>query len=382
MKICLISRAPFHAGAEVALERLAIGLRDAGYKVVVILGGQGITFDRIRAAAIGCRVIPQAFTDKWRWWRYQSARRNLIRVLREEKPDLIHSNDLPTHQMASDAAQRLGVPRICHHRWVYSGGAIDWLNKFGAERHIFVSSALKTEMCAQSERLRMSRTQVIHDGLALPPRPDSGSQTRARHELGLAPDRAILLYAGQIIERKGIVDLLQAWALLNVWHARAELIIVGDDLENKGRYRDAMQTFSRAIGAPARFVGFQSNVHSWQMAADVAIVPSHVEPLGLVTLEAMARCVPVIGSRVGGIPEVITDGETGVLVPSGSPVEIAAAVDRLLSDPLERTRMGNAGRIRCERHFSMKAHVAQVVRLYEQVVSERWATVRDCAARR
>jgi glycosyltransferase involved in cell wall biosynthesis len=83
----------------------------------------------------------------------------------------------------------------------------------------------------------------------------------------------------------------------------------------------------------------------------------------------MAHARPVIGGNVGGIPEMVVDGETGLLVPPKSPRELAAAIDRLLADPALAQRLGTAARARCERLFSLEAHVAAVVRQYELVVS-------------
>src|SRR5262249_51130014 len=150
-------------------------------------------------------------------------------------PDVIHSNDLPTHQIVSDAARGLGVPRICHHRFPFSDTAIDWMNKYGAERHVFVSRALLEEMCAASPRLAAAPRAVLYDGLPLPQVPTDEQRRQARHALALPLDRVIFTIAGQVIERKGVADLIHAWArLCESDRARAELLVVGDDLGDKG----------------------------------------------------------------------------------------------------------------------------------------------------
>jgi hypothetical protein len=110
-------------------------------------------------------------TDLWRFWRYPLAQWQLQWAIRAEQPNVIHSNDLPTHQMMGAAAQAEGVPRVCHHRFPFDGKTIDWFNKFGAERHVFVSHALMDEMCLASEQLAASPRSVLYDGLPLPPVP-------------------------------------------------------------------------------------------------------------------------------------------------------------------------------------------------------------------
>jgi glycosyltransferase involved in cell wall biosynthesis len=353
----------------VAALRLMVGLREAGHDVVCVVGTKGELLERLAAERIRSYYVPTRFTDKWKWLSYRRSRNELLSILRVEQPQVVHSNDLPTHQMASDAARRLGVPRVCHHRWIFERGAIEWLNKYGAERHLFVSRALMKELCQNSSQLATAPGEVVHDGLPLPARPTQSDRREARKQLGLAPERLLALFAGQIIERKGVSDLLYAWAeLAPRWGERADLVIVGDDLEAKGAYRTKMEALASELIGRVRFVGFQKNVPTWLTAADIVIVPSHAEPLGNATLEAMAHARPVVGSDVGGIPEMIVAEQTGLLVPPKSPPQLAVAIDRLLADAELRDRLGSAARRRCEERFSLEAHAAAVVRQYEAAI--------------
>ena len=360
--------APFVGGAEVAAERLALGLRDAGHDILLVLGRPGAVRDRMEKAGLRCLVSPMYLTDKWHMLRYWGARRKLAGVLRQERPDVIHSNDLPTHQFVSDAARNLNAPRICHHRFPFPGAAIDWMNKFGAERHLFVSRALMEEMVTSSDRLKNGRRAIVYDGLEQPPEPALSDRLNARRQLGLPADRTVVTFAGQVVERKGIAELIRAWSLLGDVARLAELVIVGDDLAGGGTYRASMEHLSRTENCPARFVGFQKNVGDWLLASDIAVVPSHVEPLGNATLEAMAYALPVVGSRVGGIPEMIVDGETGLLVPPKSPGMLAAALGRLIGDRDLRRVLGKAGRRRCAERFGLKVHVRAVVAEYRRAL--------------
>jgi glycosyltransferase involved in cell wall biosynthesis len=368
----LTSWAPFHAGAEVAAERLALGLQAEGYDVLVVLGTEGETLRHMRSVGLRCEFVPMTMTDKWRWWRYADARRQLVSILRKEQPDIVHCNDLPTSQMVGQAAQRLGIPRVCHHRFPFPGRATDWLNKFGAERHLFVSRYLMDEICSESKQIAVAPRTVVYDGLPLPSPPTEADRLTMRRKLELSLDKAIVLFAGQIVERKGVADLIQAWQLISAEsRSQAELLIVGDDLQNNGSYRVAMQEMANQIGSPASFCGFQRNVSEWLTAADIAVVPSHVEPLGNATLEAMACCRPVVGCNVGGIPEMIDHDETGLLVEPHNPASLATAIERLISSPEERQRFGAAGRRRCELYFSIEAHTANIVQQYQLTLAAR-----------
>ena len=370
LRIAFVGWSAFHAGAEVALERLAVGLQEAGHEVFVVLGTQGYTMERMRALGLRCLHQPIRLTDKWHWLRYRQARNGLRRLLQRERPDIVHSNDLQTHQMVSDAVRGTGIPEVCHHRWVFDGKCIDWLNKYGAERHLFVSRFLMEELCNGSCRLRASSRSVVYDGLPLPPPIRDGDRQRARQQLGLPADRVLVTIAGQIIERKGVADLLRAWSLLDsAVRSRAELLIVGEDLESQGKYRAAMEQLATELACAARFVGFQKNVGDWLQASDLAVVPSHVEPLGNATLEAMSYGLPVLGSTAGGIPEMVVHEQTGLLVPARSPGELAAALARLIADGEARQRLGTQGRRRCEEIFSLQAHVQAVLHEYAGALS-------------
>src|SRR5205085_1984273 len=136
-------------------------------------------------------------------------------------------------------------------------------------------------------------------------------------------------------------------------------------LAGGGAYRAAMEGLAGELGCPARFVGFQKNVGEWLLASDVAVVPSHVEPLGNATLEAMAFALPVLGSAVGGIPEMVVHQQTGLLVPPRSPERLAVALTSLLTDRVLRLRLGRQGRRRCKQLFSLSAHARSVCEQYQ-----------------
>jgi phosphatidylinositol alpha-1,6-mannosyltransferase len=371
-KVCIASMAPFVGGAEVAAERLALGLREAGLDVFLLLGRAGAVQERLEKSGLRYIVSPMHSTDKWHPLRYWKARRALTRILRLERPSLVHSNDLPTHQIISHAAGRLAIPRICHHRFPFPGTAIDWLNKYGAEHHLFVSRALMEEMCVESSRLKMASRAVVYDGLPLPALPDASRRAQARQGVGLRADRTIVTIAGQVIERKGVADLIGAWSLLSPSvRDGAELVVVGDDLAGEGAYRRQMEALAAELKVPALFVGFQKNVCDWLTASDVAVVPSHLEPLGNATLEAMSLALPVIGTQVGGIPEMVVHETSGLLVPPRDPQTLAQALTCLVTNESLRRQMGEAGRRRCQELFSLSTHTESVLQEYAEVLDQK-----------
>ncbi len=372
LKVCITSRAPYIGGAELAAERLAVGLRDEGHEVFFLLGKRGDVMARYEAAGFRCHYFPVMYTSLRRFWHYYAARTSLRNMFKREAVDVVHANDLPSAQIFFDAARGMNITRICHHRFLYDGQAIDWFNKYGAEKHVFVSNALMSELCSRSHMLSASNRAVVYDGLPMPASAMETDRITARLELGLPTEEPVVLFAGQIIERKGVADLLHAWAHRKQLGAtRGELVIVGDDLAGDGAYRQEMQALANTLRITPHFVGFQKNVDRWLSAADLAVVPSHVEPLGNATLEAMSHGLPVIGANVGGIPEMIVDEETGLLVPAQDPIALAGAIDRLVNDVELRQAMGAAGRIRCRTLFSLKTHATNMLHQYETAATQQ-----------
>ena len=120
-------------------------------------------------------------------------------------------------------------------------------------------------------------------------------------------------------------------------------------------------------------MGFQNNVPEWLQSADIAVVPSREEPLGNATLEAMATGLPVVGTLTGGIPEMIEDEQTGLLVQVNDPDSLANALNRLLEDPELARTLGQAGRVRCEQIFSIATHTDAMIEVFQGLLHRKGA---------
>ena len=374
LKLLLFSRAPFLGGAEVACERLALGLMDRGHKIVVVVDQKNEDYNRYVANGLDCQVFRLPFREKKNVLSYAYHWMRLRRFIQKFQPDLVHSNDLPTHQFVSSVAGSLGIPRVCHHRFIYDGKCIDWLNRQGAEVHLFVSKYLKDLLSGESAKLASEPRQVLYDGLPMGTARSDTDRRKAREKLGIAQESRLVLFAGQIIERKGVKELLDAWKKIDLEKYKTQLVLIGDDIQNDGAYRKQMQTYASTEGIQATFMGFQHNVPEWLQAADIAVVPSREEPLGNATLEAMATGIPVIGTLAGGIPEMIEDEKTGLLVQVNDPASLANALHRLLEDPGLAQKFGLTGRIRCERIFSIGTHIDAMIEVFQGLLHRKGAS--------
>ena len=370
-RILFVAGADFFSGAERALLLTVQALTHAGHhpKVVVSVAGEllaqlgkaGIPAAHVPLHYTGFRTLPQ--------WMVMTAR--LVRIIRSHRADIVHCNEVPTFQGPGYAARIARVPAITHARFPFAGDGLRWFLKAGFARALFVSDYLKRDAEAAAPDLFANRAEVVYDGVAMPTLPSAADRAAGRAQLNLPADRPAIVIAGQVIEIKGIWEFIDAAALLKSRGARATFVVLGDDLKHQGETRRQAESRVAALGLTDdfRFLGFRPDAPALIPLFDIVAVPSHIEPLGNATLEAMAAGRPVVGSRVGGIPEMVVDGETGLLVPSKNAAALADALATLIADPGQAARFGAAGRTRAERVFSLPAHAAHLGRIYDALLS-------------
>ncbi len=182
------------------------------------------------------------------------------------------------------------------------------------------------------------------------------------------PDEAtVCISVGRLVPVKGHADLIRGFA-----HALSEqedlvLLLAGD-----GELRDELTALvaELSLGDRVRFLGWRDDTADLLAGSDIFVLPSLNEGLGLVLIEAMAANLPVVATRVGGVPEVVEEGQTGLLVEARNPDRISNAILRLARDRALRERMGRAGRERADEHFSIQATVRRTEQIYNDLVGE------------
>ncbi|WP_171107848.1 MULTISPECIES: glycogen synthase [Streptomyces] len=240
-----------------------------------------------------------------------------------------------------------------------------------ADAVIAVSGAMREDILACYPALDPARVHVVHNGIDTDLyRPDPG--TDVLHRLGVDPDRPYVLFVGRITRQKGVPQLLRA--VRDIDPAAQVVLCAGapdtpeidrefrDLYEELGRVRDGVHWIRRMLPRP--------DVIQLLTHAAVFVCPSVYEPLGIVNLEAMACGTAVVASQVGGIPEVVADGKTGLLVPMDDDFVsgLAGALDAVLADPEGARRMGEAGRERAVGEFGWDMVARRTARLYEEIL--------------
>jgi len=242
-----------------------------------------------------------------------------------------------------------------------------------ADAVIAVSGAMREDILACYPALDPDRVHVVHNGIDTSLyRPDPGTDVLDR--IGLDRSRPYVLFVGRITRQKGVPHLLRA--VRGIDPAAQVVLCAGapDTPEIDREFRELYRELSRVRDGVHWVPRMLPRPEVIQLLTHAAVFacPSVYEPLGIVNLEAMACGTPVVASRTGGIPEVVEDGATGVLVEVDDDFEtgLARALDSVLGDPGTARRMGEAGRERAVGEFGWDAVARRTVRLYEEVLKQ------------
>jgi glycosyltransferase involved in cell wall biosynthesis len=369
--VLYVVQAAFFAGAERALLLLLGTLDPARYRPHVIVGTDGEMRSQLQAAGIPHTYVDLAYNDWRRPFAWMRSVARIARVARSVNASILHANGVPGFQPAGYAARVLGIPAVVHVRGRL--GSYSWFLRPGFRRALFVSQHLLDYAIEQDRQAFQSGAEVVYDGVALPNLPSEREREARLAELQIPTRVPSIVLSGQVVAVKGIWEYIDAARMLTTAGLEATYVVLGDDLLGHGetRRRAEERVGELGLGGSFRFLGFRRDAPALIPLFDVAAVPSHVEPLGNATLEAMASGRPVVGSRVGGIPEMIIDNETGFLIEPGNAGSLAGALRRLIEDSALRVRFGHAGRARAESAFSVPAHAAHVQRVYDEVLVAR-----------
>jgi len=297
--------------------------------------------------------------------------RPLSHLLRSLRPDIVHCSGIDQYagSYAILASRLIRVPIVLgtihtagpHPQRTPLAKLFAWTVDHLLDAVILVSQYCRTPVL-RDRHLAPTKLTVIHNGVDLPPPrrepPGSGPRTAGRER------RTVIGSAGQLIPHKSYDTLLKAAQLLTQRHD-VHVTVFGE-----GPDRERLEKLARELDLSERIQlpGWQEDIYSALRLLDVFVLPSINESAGLVLLEAMACELPVVATRVGGIPEYVADGETGLLIPPRDPGALAQAIASLILDPAKRAAFGRAGRQRVEAHFTAERMMAQTARLYRRLL--------------
>lgn len=371
MRVIHIIKVTRISGAEKHLLSLLPGLRAQGLDArLILLTEAEKPLDQMRDEAEALDIPVTRLTIR----RDADARLlgALWRVLRRQQPDIVHTHLVHADLFGGLAAKLAGVPCVVSSRhnddpFRYRARWRRLHRQFWQRLSagIVISEALR-RFAIDIEGAPAHKLTVVHYGMDANWLSDSAverARRELRAELKLGSDALLMGMVCRLVEQKGIRYALEATRRLRAEFPTARLVIAGD-----GERGDELRRLASALGIADRvyWLGWREDAGDLMAAFDLLLVPSLWEGFGLVLLEAMARRAPVIASRVSAIPEVVADGETGILIPPRDVDALTAAMARLLSDRALRKHMGLLGAARLEERFSRERMVAGTIAVYTQ----------------
>ncbi|MFZ5853233.1 MAG: glycosyltransferase [Chloroflexota bacterium] len=295
----------------------------------------------------------------------------LTALLAEIRPDVVHNHMYRAELVGTRAAIALGmighrrpyVVSTVHSSRVRSPEDREMLRALTPEmdRLIAVSRSIETKIAAEGRV--GAPVSLIYNGVDLERYDHQEPCCTLREEYGMVPEAQVVGVVARLEPEKGHPTLLEAWPAVLRAVPNAYLLVVGE-----GSRREALETQATELGVRDRvvFTGRRDDIPAVTAALDVAVLPSYREAQGLTILEAMALSRPVIASNVGGIPEMIEDGVTGLLVPPHDAQALAEAIVRLLRDHPFADMLGRAGHDLVHRRFCIELMVHAVEAIYDE----------------
>jgi glycosyltransferase involved in cell wall biosynthesis len=358
LRILLVVDSLEVGGAERHVADLATALQAAGHLAVVACAAGGPLADELRAENIPVRVLTGRNVKRrvglnFAW--------KLRRLLRKEEFDLIHAHLYAAGIASTLATVHTACARVVtvHSEGVWQGRVARTISGRvyrAADAVVAVSDPIAVQLRLR-HRVELQRTVVIPNGLYRPI-PSQYQPDRASSRRGL-----VIGVVSRLCRDKGVDVLLEAMVWVRCRHPDVRTVVVGD-----GPDRESLQQRARELGLRGRitFLGCVPAARSLLSSLDLLVVPSRTEGSPLIVLEAMNAGVPVIASRVGGIPHQIRHGVDGLLVPAENPRALADAIDRLIRNPSLTSALATAGKRRVTASFSYQDMLDGISRVYAE----------------
>jgi glycosyltransferase involved in cell wall biosynthesis len=360
-------------GPSRVLAALVPRLAEEGIDQRIMYGAQAL--DEGFIPPVGATAVPlESLSRSIRPYRDAQAFWELRRQFRAFRPHIVHTRMAKAGALARLAGRTAGVPTLIH---TFHGHVLDEYFRRPTERAILAAerklASQSDVLVAVSEQVRdellslgvgkPDKWRVIPDGYELAALARSIlSQTEARRRLGL-PERGPLIgIVGRLVPVKDHQSFLEAAGEIAATHRSARFVIAGD-----GPLRSILERKGRGIlGDRAEFLGWVHDLESLYRALDLVVLISRKEGTPAALIEANAMGVPGVATRVGGVADVVRDGQTGFLVPPGNPTAIAAAVGDLLDHRKMRDRMGQAARAHVLDRFDADRAASTHMALYRE----------------
>lgn len=363
MRVAFVNSMRSMGGGETWLLEAARGLRARGHEpAVVVRSGAELG---VAASKEGHEVVEMPMKSDFD----PASVLRLSAWLRKFRPDVVSVNIQRAVRIGCAAAKLAGVRGIVERRGlnfdVRSTSVNRWVYGRCLSLVIANCAAIRDDLL-RSGLIGPDRVAVVPNGIDAARVPAGGGEG-VRLEFGIAADAPVVAVVGRLVPDKGHRDAIDTFSRVASALPEARLIVVGD-----GKLRGELEDVASRVAPEGSvvFVGFREDVPAVLDAADVLLVSSYREGSPHVVLEAMAAGTPVVATAVAGIPEMLEDGRSGVLVPVGATTDAAAAVVGLLGDRARADAMAESALERVRGRFSLSAMVDEIERHFENVADQ------------
>ena len=302
----------------------------------------------------------------------------LRRTVTERRPDIVVTHSVKSHFLLWRSRIWKEYPWVAfHHGYTDTDRKMRVYNRLDrwslpkADRLITVCQAFAREL-ASATAVPIEKISIQYNSIDPEPKPSPGDVQGLRNRLGISPEERIILAVGRLSKEKGHVLLIEAFKLLGERNPElaCKLIIVGDGPE-RGRLEAAAESFG--LRDRVTFAGQTGNVPLFYAAADLMALPSHSEGSPIVLLEAMAANLPVVATSVGGVPEMVKDNESALLVPPSDPQAMTAAITRVLTDTGLAERLTKNAAALVATRYTPENYVRNLIGIYSEIIAGRKA---------
>jgi glycosyltransferase involved in cell wall biosynthesis len=393
-RVAYLDDRPELGGAELALVEYFHYIHEVGVEPILVTTRDSALADRARKLGVRCLIVKAGELVKYeRSPNIFKATRNpldwaayfgrtggtvlrLARALRRANVDVVHTNTLRAHLYGTLAAAMIGKPVVWHVRDILHRRWQSMLFRvLGPRAAAIVAVSEASARSLNPNGPRLPNVRVVYNTIDLSRAKTSGPKRLAevRSELGVEDAFPIVAILGQVIPWKGHADFVEAAALVRDRFPNAAFLVVGDSLLNSSAFKQALAARMRALDLErtVRFVGFRNDVPDVLSQLTAMVSASWAEPFGRTVMEAMALGVPVVATDAGGTPELIRNGENGLLVPPHDPAALARAIIRLAEDSDVRATVGAGGKATISAQFDVHREVCDLARIYRDVLARR-----------